>query len=57
MDPGHSISFASFDSYNYPGPNNLTFHEVDPSGFQDGLANDSMIRRFPGKKVDFRGNL
>lgn len=26
MDGGHSVSFASYDSNNYPG--NLTFHEA-----------------------------
>lgn len=57
MDGGQSISFTSFDSYNYPTPNNLTFHEIEPASSQYELAKDSMIRHFPGKKVNLGQHL
>lgn len=57
MDGGQSISFTSFDSYNYPAPNNLTFHEIEPANSQYELAKDSMIRHFPGKKVNLSQHL
>lgn len=52
MDGGQSISFTSFDSYGSPAPNNLTFHEIEPASSMNELPKDSMIRHFPGRKVD-----
>jgi hypothetical protein len=57
MDGGQSISFTSFDSYNYPSHHNLTFHETEPMSSRHGLAKDSTIRHFPGKEVNLVENL
>jgi hypothetical protein len=58
MDGGHqSISFTSFDSYNYPSHHNLTFHENEPQSSRHELAKDSTIRHFPGKQVNLGQNL
>jgi|688.fasta_scaffold1158503_1 hypothetical protein len=57
MDGGQSISFTSFDSYNYPSHHNLTFHETEPMSSRHGLAKDSTIRHFPGKEVNLGENL
>jgi hypothetical protein len=51
MNDAHSFSFPSFESYNYPSNNNLTFHEIEiNANSQYNLSKDSMIRNFPGTK-------
>jgi len=56
MNDGNSFSFPSFESYNYPSHNNLTFHEIEPTqqSHYDN-AKDSMIKHFPGKQ-NYLGN-
>ena len=51
MEGAQSVSFTSFDSYNYPSHNNLTFHEIEPTSSRFNLPKDSMISHFPGSEV------